>query len=243
MEVVLLSFTPEPELIVATAARVSTSNTGAGELRESLRSEQVDSLLEQLLSSGHLSPFEHVSFTFAIDGISRVTSHQLVRHRLASYTQQSQRFVSFKELNFVTPATIMAKENLKAKYGELIRASYELYREMLDSGVPAEDARYVLPNAVETKLVMTMNARALMHACSLRLCQKAQWEMVELFERIKAEVTKVAPRIGAELKPKCYQLGYCDERESCGLVPTRKERQFQKKGALEPILKMRGSRL
>lgn len=221
MEVALLSFTPEPELIVATAARLSFSSIGAGELHQRLRPEQVDSLLGRLLSSGHLSPFEHASFTFALDGISRVTSHQLVRHRLASYTQQSQRFVSFKELNFVTPATIAAKGNLKAKYRELVRASHELYRQMLDDGVPAEDARYVLPNAVETKLVMTMNARELMHACSLRLCQKAQWEIVELFERIKAEVAKVAPRIGAELKPKCYQLGYCDERDGCGLFAPR----------------------
>ncbi|MFW0859808.1 MAG: FAD-dependent thymidylate synthase [Dehalococcoidia bacterium] len=220
----LLSFTPEPELIVAAAARLSTSSISAGELRQNLSAEQVNSLLERLLSSGHLSPFEHASFTFALDGISRVTSHQLVRHRLASYTQQSQRFVSFNELNFVTPATIMAKEDLKAKYEELIRASHELYRQMLDDGIPAEDARYVLPNAVETKLVMTMNARELMHACSLRLCQKAQWEIVELFERIKAEVDKVSPRIGTELKPKCYRLGYCDERESCGLMPTREEK-------------------
>lgn len=219
-----MSFTPEPELIVAAAARLSTSSISAGELRQNLSAEQVNSLLERLLSSGHLSPFEHASFTFALDGISRVTSHQLVRHRLASYTQQSQRFVSFNELNFVTPATIMAKEDLKAKYEELIRASHELYRQMLDDGIPAEDARYVLPNAVETKLVMTMNARELMHACSLRLCQKAQWEIVELFERIKAEVDKVSPRIGTELKPKCYRLGYCDERESCGLMPTREEK-------------------
>jgi len=221
MEVALLSCTPEPELIVAAAARLSFSIVGAGELRQRLRSEQVNSLLERLLSSGHLSPFEHASFTFALDGISRVASHQLVRHRLASYTQQSQRFVSFKELNFVTPATIAAKGNLKAKYVELIEAGHELYRQMLDDGVPAEDARYVLPNAVETKLVMTMNARELMHACSLRLCQKAQWEIVELFERIKAEVAKVAPRIGAELNPKCYQLGYCNEQDGCGLFAPR----------------------
>ncbi len=220
MEVALLSFTPEPELIVAAAARLSFSGIGAVELRERLRPEQVNSLLGRLLSSGHLSPFEHAGFTFALDGISRVTSHQLVRHRLASYTQQSQRFVSFKG-GFVTPATIVAKSDLKARYEELIGASHELYRQMLDNGVPAEDARYVLPNAVETKLVMTMNARELMHACSLRLCRKAQWEIVELFERIKAEVTRVAPRIGAELKPKCYPLGYCNERDGCGLFAPR----------------------
>jgi len=91
---------------------------------------------------------------------------------------------------------------------------------MLDSGIAAEDARFVLPQAVETRLVMTMNARELMHACSLRLCLKAQWEIVELFQRIKEEVKKVAPRIGAELNPKCYNLGYCNERETCGLFPT-----------------------
>lgn len=221
MEVVLLSSTPEPELIVAAAARLAYSSIGACELCEKLRPDQVNSLLGRLLSSGHLSPFEHVNFTFAIDGISRVTSHQLVRHRLASYTQQSQRYVSFKNPIFVTPATIAAKPDLSAKYWQLIRDSYELYRQMLDSGVPAEDARYVIPNAAETKLVMTMNARELMHACSLRLCQKAQWEIVELFKRIKSEVIKVAPLIAAELKPKCYQLGYCDERDGCGLFAPR----------------------
>jgi len=222
MQVALLSFTPEPERTIAAAARLSTSKVSAGELRKRLSSEQVNSLLDQLVSSGHLSTFEHASFTFAIDGISRVTSHQLVRHRLASYTQQSQRYVSFKEINYVTPATIVNK-GFKTKFQEMIKANYELYRQMIEAGIPAEDARYILPNAVETKLVMTMNARELMHACSLRLCQRAQWEIVGLFERIKAEVERVAPRIGAELKPKCYQLGYCDERESCGLFPTLKE--------------------
>lgn len=224
MEVALLSFTPEPELIVAAAARLSYSSIGAGELRQRLRSEQVNRLLGRLLSSGHLSPFEHAGFTFSIDGISRVTSHQLVRHRLASYTQQSQRYVSFNEPAFVTPPTIAANGNLKAEYEELIRAGHELYHQMLDGGIPAEDARYVLPNAAETKLVMTMNARELMHACSLRLCRKAQWEIVELFARIKAEVVKVAPLIGAELNPKCYQRGYCDERDGCGLFPTQVDR-------------------
>ena len=97
---------------------------------------------------------------------------------------------------------------------------------MLEAGILAEDARYILPNAVETRLVMTMNARELIHACSLRLCQRAQWEIVELFERIKEEVRKVAPLIGAELKPKCYDLGYCNERESCGLFPTQKEKKL-----------------
>ncbi|MDP2954360.1 MAG: FAD-dependent thymidylate synthase, partial [Chloroflexota bacterium] len=201
-------------------ARLSTSPVSALELRERLTSQQIKHLLDRLVSSGHLSPFEHASFTFAIEGISRATSHQLVRHRLASYTQQSQRYVSLKELHYVTPHTIAAHPEAKRSYDQAMETAHRLYRELMDTGIPAEDARYVLPNAVETRLVMTMNARELMHASSLRLCLRAQWEIVELFENIKIEVQKAAPLIGEELKPKCYHLGYCDEAESCGLIPT-----------------------
>ena len=223
MEVALISFTPEPERTIAAAAKLSTSQVSAAELKERMTPEQVDKLLSQLIFSGHLSTFEHASFTFVIDGISRACSHQLIRHRLASYTQQSQRFVSLRKLSYVTPATIRAKQDLEAKYHEMVGNAHKLYTEMLDAGIPAEDARYVLPSAIETKIVMTMNARELMHACSLRLCLRAQWEIVELFQRIKDEVEKVAPRLGAELKPKCFALGYCNERQSCGLFPTLEE--------------------
>jgi thymidylate synthase (FAD) len=221
--VALISYTPDPERTIAAAARVSTSPVGATELMEKLTPEAVDSLLTRLISSGHLSPFEHASFTFAIEGISRVTSHQLVRHRMASYTQQSQRYVSLKEVNYITPATISAKPEWEVRYHDMVRAAHQLYRQMLDAGIPAEDARYVLPQATQTRLVMTMNARELIHVCELRLCLRAQWEIVELFEKVKAEVERVAPRLGAELKPKCYRLGYCDEVESCGIFPTAKE--------------------
>lgn len=223
VQVALISYTPDPERTIAAAAKLSTSSVGATELRERIQPEQVASLLNQLLSAGHLSPFEHAGFTFAIDGISRVTSHQLVRHRIASYTQQSQRYVSLKKLEYVTPATVSANPELGTRYHDLVGAAYELYRRMLDAGIPAEDARYVLPQALTTRLVMTMNARELMQVCALRLCLKAQWEIVELFEKVKGEVQSVAPLIAAELKPKCYNLGYCDERTSCGLFPTLKE--------------------
>ena len=223
VHVALISYTPDPERTIAAAARVSTSPTGASQLMQKLTPQAVDRLLTRLISSGHLSPFEHASFTFAIEGISRVTSHQLVRHRMASYTQQSQRYVSLKDFDYITPATISAKRDLETKYQEMVRAAHNLYLEMLDAGIPAEDARYVLPQAGETKLVMTMNGRELIHVCSLRLCLRAQWEIVELFEKVKAEVQRVAPRLGAELKPKCYRLGYCDEAESCGIFPTAAE--------------------
>ena len=219
----LISYTPDPERTIAAAARVSASPVGATELLAKLTPEAIDRLFTHLLESGHLSTFEHASFTFAIEGISRVTSHQLVRHRLASYTQQSQRYVSLKQAEYITPSTIASKPQFETKYQDMVRGCHQLYLEMLDAGIPAEDARYVLPSGMETKLVMTMNGRELLHACSLRLCLRAQWEIVALFERIKEEVEKVAPRLGAELKPKCYRLGYCDEKESCGIFPTAAE--------------------
>jgi len=221
--VALISYTPDPVRTIAAAARVSTSAVGASALVEKLTPEAADRLIDRLISSGHLSPLEHASFTFAIEGISRVTSHQLVRHRVASFTQQSQRYVSLRDFDYITPATINAKGELEAKYHQMVGGAYRLYLEMLGAGIPAEDARYVLPSAAETRLVMTMNARELIHVCSLRLCLKAQWEIVELFEEVKAEVERVAPRLGAELKAKCYRLGYCDEAKSCGIFPTAAE--------------------
>lgn len=221
MQVTLINHTPNPELTIAVAARSSASSLSATKLWETLTPKQVQNLLKHLLDSGHLSTFEHANFTFVIDGISRVTSHQLVRHRLASYTQQSQRYVNVKNSKYVTPPTISARPDSLNRYQKAIESARQLYNDMVEAGVPYEDARYILPQAIETQLVMTMNARELLHTCSLRLCLRAQWEIIELFEMIKSEVEKVAPYIGAELKPKCYRLGYCDERESCGIFPTK----------------------
>lgn len=221
MQAALIRYTPEPEATVAAAARLCYSRVGAMEILEKTDPTQVEKLLNHLLSSGHLSPFEHVSFTFAIEGLSRAASHQLVRHRMASYSQQSQRYVSFKNLDWVTPPTIQRKPELASAFQGLIEEVRRLYVRMVEMGVPAEDARYILPNAACTNLVMTMNARELVHVCSVRLCLRAQWEIRDLFARVKVEVEKVAPRIGAELMIKCDRLGYCDEKESCGLYPIR----------------------
>lgn len=180
-------------------------------------------MIKYLISAGHLSPLEHAGFTFSIEGISRACSHQLVRHRLASYSQQSQRYVHLKEPKFVTPSSFSANPEMRACYQEMVRKAHQFYQEMVKAGIPMEDARYILPGGAETNLVMTMNARELLHAAALRLCPRSQWEIVELFERIKAEVKRVAPTIGEELRPKCYKLTYCDEPKSCGLFPTLKE--------------------
>ncbi|MDP2726254.1 MAG: FAD-dependent thymidylate synthase [Dehalococcoidia bacterium] len=221
MQVALVRYTPQPEETIAAAARLCYSKVGAMEILKKMEPAQVDKLLDHLLTSGHLSPFEHASFTFAIEGLSRAASHQLVRHRLASYSQQSQRYVSLKKLDWVTPPTIQRKPELAAAFQDLVQDIHRFYCRMLDEGVPAEDARYILPNATCTNLVMTMNARELIHVCSVRLCLRAQWEIRELFTMVKAEVEKVSPRIGAELMIKCDRLGYCDEKETCGLYPTK----------------------
>ncbi|MDO8671082.1 MAG: FAD-dependent thymidylate synthase [Dehalococcoidia bacterium] len=223
MHVALIKYTPDAELTVAVAARLCYSSIEAPQIMEKMSEGQIDSLFTILLASGHLSPFEHATFTFAIGGISRACSHQLVRHRVASYSQQSQRYVSFKKLPFVVPPSIEKKPALKKNFEEAIEAAHKIYSDLMAAGIPAEDARFILPNASSTNLMMTMNARELMHVSSLRLCPKAQWEILQLFSAVRKEVEKVAPRIAAQLQPKCIKLGYCDERESCGIMPTREE--------------------
>ena len=135
----LISHTPDPERTIAAAARVSTSPIDTKEISKQLTPQAIDRLFTHLLNSGHLSTFEHASFTFAIEGISRVTSHQLVRHRMASYTQQSQRYLSLKKADYITPRSISARKELESKYHDMVRDCHRLYLDMLDAGIPAED--------------------------------------------------------------------------------------------------------
>jgi thymidylate synthase (FAD) len=159
----LLTHTPEPDKVAAAAARLCYSSSSIDRLLEQGPEERA-TLLAKILSLGHLSVLEHVAFTFGIEGISRACSHQLVRHRIASFSQQSQRYVSHKtQFAAVVPASVSARPELLERFNGFLDQAHQLYRELLDAGVPAEDARFVLPNAAETKLVMTMNARELLH--------------------------------------------------------------------------------
>jgi thymidylate synthase (FAD) len=223
VQVRLLRYTPEPELVIAAASRSTSAGSTATEIMDKMTPDYASRMIKQLISAGHLSPLEHASFTFSLEGISRACSHQLVRHRLASYSQQSQRFVHLKEPKFVTPPSFSTNPQMRARYQEMMKKAHQFYQEMLQAGMPMEDARYILPGGMETNLVMTMNTRELLHAAALRLCPRSQWEIVGLFEKIKAEIERVAPTIGEELRPKCYKLTYCDEPKSCGLFPTLKE--------------------
>jgi thymidylate synthase (FAD) len=221
LEVKLISHTPEPELAMAAAARLCYADVSAAEIRDRLSPDQVAKLLQRVVSSGHHSVLEHAGFSFAVDGLSRAASHQLVRHRLASYSQQSQRWVSFARASYVTPPMVAADPALKEQFEEAMAAAFAVYRQLREAGVPAEDARYVLPNAWTTRLVVTMNARELLHVCGLRLCPRSQWEIRRLFTLAKQEVAHVAPLFARHLQPKCVAVGFCDEEESCGIRPKR----------------------
>lgn len=219
MRVELIAYTPEPELTVALAARNCYSACGVEELKEGLGREEALSLISRLLAAGHLSPFEHASFTFAIEGVSRALSHQLVRHRIASYSQKSQRYVSEEGFSYVVPPSVAADPRAAVIFQEAMERAREAYRE-LSRIVPREDARYVLPNATETKIVCTMNARALLNFFRLRLCRRAQWEIRELALRMRDLVRGVAPALFALAGPPCETEGICWEGEfSCGQAP------------------------
>jgi len=221
MKLKLIQCTPDPERTVAMSARLCYSASGAEQLAENMSSVQVAQLIDKLVDMGHLSTFEHASFTFAIEGVSRVLTHQLVRHRIASYSQQSQRYVAEHGFDYIVPPTITANAVARAKFEALMAAVQNTYNELVDLGVHQEDARYVLANATETKIVVTMNARSLLHFFEKRCCLRAQWEIRDLANAMLAEVRTVAPRLFAKAGPTCVTAGYCTEGNlSCGrLVP------------------------
>lgn len=217
MNVELLQYPDNPERAVATAARLCYAPVGAKELMETMPPERVQSVLSTIMKSGHFSTLEHVSYTFAVDGVSRALTHQLVRHRLASFNQQSQRYVKFTEgVETVKPDTVSHNEEANRIFDEAINAVLEGYQKLLDAGIPAEDARYLLPNAAETKIVITMNIRELLHFFSLRCCNRAQWEIREMAHRMLALVKPTAPYIFMDAGAPCVR-GTCPEgKMTCG---------------------------
>jgi len=221
VQVFLINYTREPLSVIYTAARTCYSAAQPNEIQaKEVSPEKMRLLIKKVVASGHHSVLEHVSFTFAISGISRACSHQLVRHRIASYSQQSQRYVEPGD-DVIIPPAIQKNELLCKEFKTLVKETKELYKKFVEEGISKEDARFILPNAVATNIVMTMNLRELMHASALRLCTKAQWEIRELFTKIKERVSEVDSFLANFLNPKCISLGYCPEEESCGLTPKR----------------------
>jgi len=217
VDVRLLYHTPDPERAIAAAARLCYAPVGAAELLETIGDDAVHRVLKTIITSGHTSTLEHASYTFAIDGVSRAMTHQLVRHRLASYNQQSQRYVSYAEDPcFIVPPDIDADPERRQVFLQACADAFIAYRQMIESGVAPEDARYLLPNAMETKIVVTMNVRELLHFFELRCCKRAQWEIREVALRMLDLAEPTAPYIFMDAGASCRR-GPCREgKMTCG---------------------------
>jgi thymidylate synthase (FAD) len=217
MDVRLLYHTPDPERAVAVAARLCYAPVGAAELMDEMGEDAQRKVLATIMRSGHYSALEHASYTFAIDGVSRAMTHQLVRHRLASYNQQSQRYVSFAEQpEFVVPPHVAADPEALKRFEAACADAFGAYRALIDAGVDAEDARYLLPNAVETKIVVTMNIRELMHFFELRCCRRAQWEIRDVALAMLDLAEPTAPYLFMDAGAACRR-GPCREgKMTCG---------------------------
>ncbi len=221
MKVTLLSYTKDAERLCAAAARSCYSKKGASKLLEEIGEEKAGKAISDITGMGHHSVIEHASYTFSIEGVSRALTHQLVRHRIASFSQQSQRYVPLKDASFVTPPSIAEDQELRAEFEELMARSWDCYRRLSEK-VPAEDARYALPNACTTNITVTMNARELWHFFSLRCCNRTQWELREVADEMLRQVKHTSPRIFSEAGPGCVR-GPCPEgKMTCG-KPRRHE--------------------
>ena len=227
MLVSLLAYTPTPERLVASAAKLCYSSSGISELSLNLSDEDVNRILKKIIKSRHYSALEHASFTFGIEGISRACSHQLVRHRIASYNQQSQRYVKYtSDAEYVIPENIETDEGAKKIFLDIWDAALTAYNKLISNGVSREDARYVLPNASTTKIIVTMNARELLHFFELRTCLRAQWEIRELAKKMLLLVRDICPTIFADSGPSCFR-GPCLEGDMRCDVPPKKETFFR----------------
>ncbi|SEF96007.1 thymidylate synthase (FAD) [Caloramator fervidus] len=248
LKVELISYTPDPEKLVASAAKLCYSRVGISEIQKNLDKENVERFLNMLLDLGHESPIEHISFTFAIEGVSRSLTHQLVRHRIASYSQQSQRYVKLDQFDYIIPPSIEEDEKAREifiKAMEEDQRNYNMLVEILTKKnferlilegkeekearklaekMAIEDARYVFPNACETKIVVTMNARSLLNFFKHRCCNRAQWEIHNLADEMLKLVKKIAPTIFKFAGPPCL-TGKCPEgKMSCGKINQVREK-------------------
>lgn len=215
MEVKIVAHTPEPEKVCAAAAATSFKAGNLSEVFEKMTDEKARKILRKIVGYGHFSVIEHASFTFAVTGVSRSLSHQLVRHRIASYTQQSQRYIKVDPSNddwYVIPKTCDTTEKQK-KFRERMREIAKWYQDAIADGLPPEDARFYLPNAAKTNITITMNARALLHFFAYRCCARAQWEIRDLATEMLKQVRRIAPTIFENAGPNCVQRGYCPEGE------------------------------
>lgn len=254
LKVKIIEHTKNPERVIAAAGKLCYSSAGVDDIIDKLDENSTEKFINMIMSYGHFSTIEHVSFTFAIEGVSRSLTHQLVRHRLASYSQQSQRYVKLKQFEYIIPPEIEANIEAKKLFIECMEKDQETYDKLVDILKKAalnaltqefvsknklsseneitekdnkkllssaekkaiEDARYVFPNACETKIIMTMNARELMHFFNERCCLRAQWEIRELAKEMLKAAKEISPILFEKSGPKCVN-GPCSEGNmTCG---------------------------
>ncbi len=253
MHVTLIAHTPFPEHTVASAARLCYSPSTIDGIREGLTEEKTAAFVDMLAEIGHESPIEHASFTFGIEGVSRSLLAQITRHRIASYSVQSQRYVAEKQFEYVLPPEIASIPEAEAVYRQAMDEDQRHYEKLtallkakhlqanLDAGMEQkaaeraaekkaiEDARFVLPNACTTKMIVTMNARSLINFFHHRCCNRAQWEIRELADRMLALCLEAAPHLFKKAGPPCVS-GACPEgKMSCGKLKEMREK-YQKLG-------------
>ncbi len=240
MKVELIAYTQNPEMVIATAAKLCYSKVGVADLQEKMSAEDAAKFVEMLAGLGHESPMEHAVFTFAIEGVSRSLLAQITRHRIASFSVQSQRYVELDEFEYITPPNITEDENTQKLFDKAMEDEAKIYRDLsqqlfekhkevyIENGMTEkqatqkakkqaiEDARFVLPNACTTKMVATFNARSLHNFFRLRCCERAQWEIHQLADEMLVKVKEVAPTLFISSGPACAS-GPCSEgKMSCG---------------------------
>lgn len=236
MKVELLEMTANPEEIIYSAARQCYSEKDAYKIfieAKNIKKDKIRKFINEIVKSGHESVLEHVKFTFAISGVSRALTHQLIRHRIASYSQQSQRYVNMENFNYIIPPSIKNDKILLEIYQGILNEIKEAYKKLIrrfkememEGEIANQDARYILPNAIETKIVVTMNCRELINFFKVRCCSRAQWEIRDLAYEMLKICKENLPSVFEKSGPKCEYLGYCPEGEkfSCGKYPLKNE--------------------
>lgn len=233
MKVTLLDVTKDALALIYAACRQCYAADGAAEMFEKakLDASKAEQFIAKVAASGHESPLEHAKFTFAIEGVSRALTHQLVRHRIASFSQQSQRYVKEEAFDYVIPPSIEKNTEMKKIFLQGMKEIQENYNKLLElykaegkAGEQAnQDARFLLPQAAETKIVVTMNCRELIHFFKHRCCTRAQWEIRDLANRMLAICRKELPAVFRHAGAKCEALGYCPEGEkfTCKRYPVK----------------------
>jgi thymidylate synthase (FAD) len=235
LNVKLLDMTQNPIQLIYAACRQCYSAKFAGNIYEESKddSSKQEEFIRKVAASGHESPLEHVKFTFAIEGVSRALTHQLVRHRIASYSQQSQRYVKATDFNYIIPPSIENDQGLQKTFIKTMEEIQKNYNQMLElfqqkgrSGEQAnQDVRFLLPQAAETKIVVTMNCRELLHFFEQRCCTRAQWEIRLLADTMLKICQHNLPAVFSHSGAKCVKLGYCPEGKQfgCGRYPLKEE--------------------